>query len=283
MMLPQLLLSGLSSGLILCLFALGLSLAFGVLHIVNFAHGAFYMLGAYATWFGFVRFGLPYGVAVVGSVVVVGLIGVLCERYLFRNFRGNLRIGMVIAIALMMIMESGMVLLAGAEDQSIPSVFTGSVDLPGARLSVESLVAMGVGAALLTAVLVFVQRSKPGRALRAFAQDDEGAALQGIDGGRVCSLTMFLGCALAALAGALIGPILTLNPYMGGQPLMLGFAVIVLGGMGSILGTVLGALTVGMVQTLTAYVLDPQLAYIMVFGLLILVLLVRPTGLFGHA
>ena len=282
-MLPQLLLSGLSSGLILCLFALGLSLSFGVLHIVNFAHGAFYMLGAYAVWFGFVRFGLPYGVAVLLSVILVGLVGILCERYLFRNFRGNLRMGMVLAIALMMIMESGMVLLAGAEDQSIPSVFTGIVDLPGARLSTESMVAMAVGAALLATVAVFVQRSKQGRALRAFSQDEEGAALQGIDGGRVCTLTMFLGCGLAALAGALMGPILILSPYMGGQPLMLGFAVIVLGGMGSILGTFVGAIIIGMVQTLTAYVLDPQLAYIIVFGILILVLLIKPAGLFGHA
>lgn len=282
-MLPQMLLSGLASGLILCLFALGLSLAFGVLHIVNFAHGAFYMLGAYVVWFGFVRFGLPYGVAVLLSVILVGLVGIVCERYLLRNFRGNLRLGMVIAIAMMMVMESGMVLLAGAEEKSIPSIFTGSVDLPGARLSVESIVAMAVSAALLATVVFFVQRSKPGRALRGFSQDEEGAALQGIDGGRVCSLTMFLGCGLAALAGALMGPILTLNPYMGGQPLMFGFAVIVLGGMGSILGTFVGAIIVGMVQTLTAYALDPQLAYIIVFGMLIVVLLIKPTGLFGHA
>jgi len=277
------LLSGLASGLILCLFALGLSLAFGVLHIVNFAHGAFYMLGAYVVWFGFVRFGLPYGVAVLLSVILVGLVGIVCERYLFRNFRGNLRLGMVLAIALMLVMESGMVLLAGAEDQAIPSVFTGSVGLPGARLSVESIVAMAASAALLATVVFFVRWSKPGRALRAFSQDEEGAALQGIDGGRVCSLTMFIGCGLAALAGALMGPILTLNPYMGGQPLMLGFAVIVLGGMGSILGTFVGAIIVGMVQTLTAYALDPQLAYVIVFGMLILVLLIKPTGLFGHA
>ena len=272
------LLSGLASGLILCLFALGLSLAFGVLHIVNFAHGAFYMLGAYVVWFVFVRFGLPYGVAVLLSVILVGLVGIVCERYLFRNFRGNLRLGMVLAIALMLVMESGMVLLAGAEDQAIPSVFTGSVGLPGARLSVESIVAMAASAALLATVVFFVRWSKPGRALRAFSQDEEGAALQGIDGGRVCSLTMFIGCGLAAL-----GPILTLNPYMGGQPLMLGFAVIVLGGMGSILGTFVGAIIVGMVQTLTAYALDPQLAYVIVFGMLILVLLIKPTGLFGHA
>lgn len=277
------LLSGLASGLILCLFALGLSLAFGVLHIVNFAHGAFYMLGAYVVWFGFVRFGLPYGVAVLLSVILVGLVGIVCERYLFRNFRGNLRLGMVLAIALMLVMESGMVLLAGAEDQAIPSVFTGSVGLPGARLSVETIVAMAASAALLATVVFFVRWSKPGRALRAFSQDEEGAALQGIDGGRVCSLTMFIGCGLAALAGALMGPILTLNPYMGGHPLMLGFAVIVLGGMGSILGTFVGAIIVGMVQTLTAYALDPQLAYVIVFGMLILVLLIKPTGLFGHA
>lgn len=282
-MLPQMLLSGLASGLILCLFALGLSLAFGVLHIVNFAHGAFYMLGAYVVWFVFVRFGLPYGVAVLLSVILVGLVGIVCERYLFRNFRGNLRLGMVLAIALMLVMESGMVLLAGAEDQAIPSVFTGSVGLPGASLSVESIVAMAASAALLATVVFFVRWSKPGRALRAFSQDEEGAALQGIDGGRVCSLTMFIGCGLAALAGALMGPILTLNPYMGGQPLMLGFAVIVLGGMGSILGTFVGAIIVGMVQTLTAYALDPQLAYVIVFGMLILVLLIKPTGLFGHA
>lgn len=275
--------SGLASGLILCLFALGLSLAFGVLHIVNFAHGAFYMLGAYVVWFGFVRFGLPYGVAVLLSVILVGLVGIVCERYLFRNFRGNLRLGMVLAIALMLVMESGMVLLAGAEDQAIPSVFTGSVGLPGARLSVETIVAMAASAALLATVVFFVRWSKPGRALRAFSQDEEGAALQGIDGGRVCSLTMFIGCGLAALAGALMGPILTLNPYMGGHPLMLGFAVIVLGGMGSILGTFVGAIIVGMVQTLTAYALDPQLAYVIVFGMLILVLLIKPTGLFGHA
>jgi branched-chain amino acid transport system permease protein len=282
-MLPQMLLSGLASGLILCLFALGLSLAFGVLHIVNFAHGAFYMLGAYVVWFVFVRFGLPYGVAVLLSVILVGLVGIVCERYLFRNFRGNLRLGMVLAIALMLVMESGMVLLAGAEDQAIPSVFTGSVGLPGASLSVESIVAMAASAALLATVVFFVRWTKPGRALRAFSQDEEGAALQGIDGGRVCSLTMFIGCGLAALAGALMGPILTLNPYMGGQPLMLGFAVIVLGGMGSILGTFVGAIIVGMVQTLTAYALDPQLAYVIVFGMLILVLLIKPTGLFGHA
>lgn len=94
---------------------------------------------------------------------------------------------------------------------------------------------------------------------------------------------MFIGCGLAAVAGALMGPILTLNPYMGGHPLMLGFAVIVLGGMGSILGTFVGAMIVGMVQTLAAYALDPQLAYIIVFGMLIVVLLIKPTGLFGHA
>jgi branched-chain amino acid transport system permease protein len=289
-MLIQSLVNGVMGALILILIASGLCLIFGIMHIVNFAHGEFFMLGGFGAWLFFVKYPLPfieaetlrYILAVILAMVFVGILGVIAEKYIFRPFRGNLQATIIVATGLMLILQAGSLVSFGVTDKAISSPFSGMFSFGSISLSSERMAAIICGVVFIIAMYFFILRTKLGKAMRAVAQDQEAAQVQGINIGLIFSLSMAIGCALAAAGGALVGPIFYVNPYMGVEPIMKAFVVIILGGMGSLPGAIICGFIIGMTESFVTTYVGAHFAMVVVFLLLIGVLLVRPTGIFGH-
>lgn len=286
----QALVNGMTGSLVLILIASGLCLIFGIMHIVNFAHGEFFMLGGVGTWFFFVKYPLPfieskslgYVAAVFLSMVLVGLFGVILEKYILRPFREDFQATILVSMGLMLILQAGTLICFGVTDKVIPSPFSGMVSLGSISLSMERLAAVVASIFFITALYLFIGKTKLGKAMRAVAQDQEAASAQGINIDLIFSLSMAIGCALAAAGGALVGPIFYVNPYMGSAPIMKAFIVIILGGMGSLPGAVIGGFIIGMTESLISTYAGAHLAMVVVFLLLIGILMIRPRGLFGN-
>jgi branched-chain amino acid transport system permease protein len=275
--------NGVSFGASLALVAVGLTLVFGILRIVNFAHGVMFMLGAYVTYYMTTSLGLGYFVAVVGAGIALGLFGILLDLVIFRRFRGLLLEGAIAAIALALLIESLALVVFGGVAKHVESPFANSVvDIGGVRLVGQRLFVIGAAAVLIFALAWFVGATRHGRALRAVQQDPEVARLQGIDVDRMTVLAFAIGGALAGLAGALIAPDQLLFPSMGETPLLLAFVVIIVGGMGSVGGALVAALAVGILQSAVSTYWIPQAASWTSFALALAILTVRPQGLFGH-
>jgi branched-chain amino acid transport system permease protein len=280
--LAQSILNGLMAGWIYVLVALGLTLVLSIMGIVNLAHGEIYMLGAYIAYYLSVNLGLGFFVALIVAIVVMGGFGIVLERF-FRVFRRSEFTSIIIvAMGLMLILQTSAVVGFGSTTRVIPSLFPGVLTIGGVTLSWERLFAIAVGIVLSAAMWLMIQRTKVGQAMLAVSQNMEAASLQGIDINRVSSIAMLIGCALAAAAGALVGAIFSLNPFMGGFALMKGIAVIILGGLGSITGAVLGGLILGMIDGLVPPLLTAQLASLVSFAVVIIIMLLRPRGLMGH-
>ena len=280
--LAQSILNGLMAGWIYILVALGLTLVLSIVGIVNLAHGEIYMLGAYGAYYFLVSAGLNFFLALIISALLVGLLGIALERFFFRPFRGQLERALIIALGLILVLQTTAIVSFGGITKVIASPFPGVVTVGGVTLSWERLMVILVGMVLVSVLILFIQRTKMGQAMLAVSQDLDAAALQGISVNRVSSIAMFLGCALAAAAGALMGAIFSLNPFMGGFALMKGIAVIVLGGLGSIPGAVIGGLIIGLIDGIVPPLLTSQMASMIGFVVIILILLFRPQGLMGH-
>lgn len=281
-MLAQNLLNGLMSGWIYILVALGLTLVLSIVGIVQLAHGEMYMVGSYIVYYFCVRAGLNFFLALPISVLLVGLLGIVLERYFLRPFRGNVEGAIISTIALILILQNGVVAIFGESYKDIPSPVQGVLTVLGVRLSWERLITILVSIVLVSALLIFINKTKIGQAMVAVSEDRDAAALQGINVNRVSSVAMFMGCGLAAAAGALVGAIFDLTPFMGGFALMKGIAVIILGGLGSIAGAIIGGLILGLVDGLVTPLLSVQMAGIIGLVVIILILIFRPQGLLGH-
>jgi branched-chain amino acid transport system permease protein len=281
-MLAQNLLNGLMSGWIYILVALGLTLVLSIVGIVQLAHGEMYMVGSYIVYYFCVIAGLNFFLALPISVLLVGLLGIILERFFLRPFRGNVEGAIISTIALILILQNGIVAIFGESYKDIPSPIQGVLTVLGVRLSWERLITILVSIALVSALLIFINRTKIGQAMVAVSEDRDAAALQGINVNRVSSVAMFFGCALAAAAGALVGAIFDLTPFMGGFALMKGIAVIILGGLGSIPGAIIGGLILGLIDGLVTPLLSVQMAGIIGLAVIILILIFRPQGLLGH-
>ena len=274
---------GLSIGSIYILMALGLTLMFGMMHIINFAHGAVYMLGAFVIYYVFFPGGAPYFVAFAVAMVVLGVFGYLVERGIYRPIGGGIEPTLVALLALSTFLEAAGYPVFGQLDKHVPSVFEGTRNILGVRISVERLMIIPIAVALVAGLYLFINKTKIGAAMRAIEQDKEAAALQGVNVNIVNGLAFAVGFALAAAAGALIAPIFKLDPMMGDQPLLKAFIIIILGGLGSIPGAILGGLMLGLIDSVVATALGAEPAFLLSFVFIILLLLFRPAGLFGHA
>jgi len=274
--------NGVTYAATLALVAIGLTLVFGILRVVNFAHGAIYMLGAYATYYFVVSLGVPYLVAVVGAGLAIALFSAVLAVALFRRYRGLLLEGAVMAIALSLLIEDGAFLGFGAAPRAVPSSFDGVVDIGGVHVIAQRIFIIGVTAALVIGLQLFVSRTRMGRALRAVQQDPYAASLQGIQVDRVVTLCFALGGLLAGIAGSLVAPTQVVLPTIGEAPLLLAFVVIILGGMGSVSGAVIASLVLGMTQSVVSTYWTAQASTWISFTLVIVVLAARPTGIFGH-
>lgn len=281
----QVFVNGIMSGSILILVALGLTMIFGIMHIVNFAHGELYMLGAFGLWIFFAELHLPFFLSLLLSMVIIAGLGMIIERFLFKPFRGDLAPSFIVSLGLVMMLQTGALLTFGIEDQATPtpSYFQGLIHLGNVVLSRERLFMILISFILMAGVWLFIQKTKYGQAMRAVAQDADAAALQGISIDSTASLAMGVGCALAAAAGSLIAPIFYINPYMGAVPVMKAFVVIILGGLGSVGGAFIGGFIIGFVDSFGTTYLGAPIAAMMTFGVLVLTLIFRPQGFFGHA
>jgi branched-chain amino acid transport system permease protein len=278
----QVIVNGFYFGSWLMLASLGLTLLFGVAHIFNLAHGEFYMLGGYGTWFFFALHKINYWIAILLSMFIVAVMGIGVERYIFRRFRGNLLPTIAVCSGLILIFDNTVTAVFGTVYKSIPSVFQGSLLFWGARISIEKTAIILASLLLTSLAILFIFYTKPGSAIRAVAEDQEGAALQGISVNKVCALTMVIGSSLAAGAGGLVGPVYSISAEMGLPILLKGSIAIALGGMGSIGGVLIASYIIGMVESFSATFLGAEISSMILFLTLMVILMVKPTGLRGY-
>jgi branched-chain amino acid transport system permease protein len=280
--LGQSLLNGLVAGWIYVLVALGLMLIFSILGIVQLAHGEVYMLGAYGTYYFFSLYGLNFWLALLISSLLTGVLGLILERVFFRPFHGQFEPSLIVAMGLMLLLQTAAVVAFGGYNQTMPSIIPGVLVIWGIRLSIDRLLAILTGIILVSALFLLIKRTKIGQAMLAVSQDMHAAALQGIDVNRISAIAMAIGSALAAVAGSLIACILSITPFMGTFAISKGIAVIILGGLGSIPGAVAGGLILGLIDGLVPPLLSTTIAAMIGFVVIIILLLLRPRGLFGH-
>ncbi len=266
----------------LALVAVGLVLIFGVMGIINFAHGEFYMLGAYCVVAVYADLALPFLLSVAVGLVFVSLVGMTAERALFRPMRENPLGGLVVSIGLLLILQSLATLGFGVRMEHIPPPSQTVVQLvEGVGIPLQRLVVILAAVALLGALWLFLRRTRWGWALRASAQDPEAAALQGISMAVASRIAFAIGAALAGVAGALTAPLVRTYPYMGHSVIVAAFIVIIVGGIGSLEGAVLAAIAYAFAHTFVTTFVDGVIADVVGLLLMLAVLIVKPTGLFG--
>jgi branched-chain amino acid transport system permease protein len=274
---------GLLTGILYVLVALGLTLIYGILHIVNFAHGEIYMLGAMAVFYFHVVGGLPLAPTILVIVVLSLLFGLAIERGVFRSLRGQWLQLVVASVGISLVIQSVGWIVFGIQEKTVPTYVSGIVQFLGVRLPRERLLAAGVAVVLVAGLYLLVYRTKVGLAMRAIEEDEETARMLGVNANRVAALSVATGFVLAAVAGAFVAPIYSLNPGMGLEPILMSFLIIIVGGLGSITGTVLAGLLVGVLQSVGGVLFGAEAAYGLVFAVMIAVLVVRPAGLLGRA
>ena len=282
-LLPQVIINGVTLGTNYILMALGFTLIFGVLRIVNFAHGEFYMLGAFLVLTAIVRFEVNYLLAAIIAVMAIGLLGYLTEEVIFRRFRDKELEGMIIALGLSILLQNLGLVAWGPYDLSIPPVFTGVLKVGTLFYPMERLMVVLLSFLLMAGFYLFLKKTKLGLAIQAIAQDTEIARVQGMRINRLYPLAFAIGTGLAAAAGAVIGPLFQLNPWMGIMPQVKAFIVVILGGIGSIPGAFLGGLILGVAESFVSTYASKALADLLGFILVIGILLFRPSGLFGRS
>lgn len=285
---PQLLalqlVSGIGLGAIYALLAIGLSLIFGMLTVVNFAHGAFFMVGAFLGVY-FQTLTGSFLVSLVVTPLVVGIVGLAAERFLVRPLYGRgIDYPLLLTFGLSYVMIEAMRVLFGIEGvpSSTPAALRGAVNLGFGHFPLYRLTLIGATAVVVLGLWLFIEKTRYGLIIRAGARDPEIVRVLGIDVSRVWLLVFGLGTAIAGLSGVLAAPTRAVNPEMGISVLAESFVVTVVGGMGSLPGAVVAGLLVGIVFSLTS-LLAPPLAELSIFVLMALVLLIRPQGLFGKA
>ena len=281
-LLGQLLL-GLINGTFYALLSLGLAIIFGLLRIINFAHGAQYMLGAFAAVLGLNYLGVNYWVALVLAPLLVGALGMLIERGLLRRIAGEDHLyGLLLTFGLALIVEGTFVKLFGVSGSSypMPEQLKGGVNLGFMFLPIYRAWVVVAALVVCLATWFMIERTRLGSYLRAGTENPKLMQAFGINMPLLITLTYGFGAALAAFAGVLAAPIYSVTPTMGANLLNVVFAVVVIGGMGSIMGAIVTGLAMGLIEGLTK-VFYPEAANTVVFLVMVLVLLVRPAGLFG--
>ena len=281
--LVQSIVNGLMAGCIYILVAIGLALLLSVMGIVQLAHGEIYMLGGYLTYFFCNIAGLHYLLALPIATLLIGVLGILIEKAFFRPFRhGDLAPTVILSLGLMLLLQTTAVVTFGGSTKVLTTPFPGIISIAGVIISQERLILILISIVFVTGLFLLLHKTEIGRTMRAVSQDMDAALLLGISVDRVSSFAMFLGCALAATAGGLMGAIFSLSPFMGGFALMKGIAVIVLGGMGSIIGAVIGGFIIGLIDGIVPPLLSVEMASTIGFLAIILILLFRPQGIMGQ-
>ncbi len=275
---------GVAIGCVYILLATGLNLIFGVMKLVNFAHGQLLMISAFLTWTMSVSLGLNAYVAILVSMVVVALLGVGVERFTFRRVLGTDKLNEIfVSLGLIYIFENVAMLIWGASSKQVVSPFYGmSVNLPGLSITYDRIVAVFVVVTSLAVFGLLMNKTKIGLAMRATSQRNTTATLMGINVEKVYMVTFAIGATLAAVAGGLYGIIYSFDYQVGALPTIIAFAIIIMGGLGSIKGAIVGGLLYGITEQLATLFLGGTWGSAVAFALLIFVLILRPNGIFGE-
>ena len=276
--------TGLALGAIYVLLALGMSLLFGMLTVVNFAHGAFYMVGAYVG-VALLGWGANFWVCLFFVPILVGLLGMAVERFLIRPLYGRgIDYPLLLTFGLSYILVELVRIIFGTQGLPFdtPDALIGATDIYVGYFPIYRLFVMAVTAIILVALWLFLEKTSFGLIIRAGARDPQIVRILGIDVGRVWLIVFGIGTGLAAVAGLLAAPLQGASPEMGDSILAIAFVVTVVGGMGSLIGAVIAGLLVGVVVSMTS-LFAPEMGQVAIFALMAVVLLIRPQGFFGRA
>ncbi|GLY73920.1 branched-chain amino acid ABC transporter permease [Actinoallomurus iriomotensis] len=278
----QTLIGGLSLGAVYALVAMGFSLVYRTMGLVNFAHADVLMIGAYTASTFYTSTRLPFAVAMVSAIAVTGLIGLVIERVLRPLENKDVTLMLIGTIGFGMVLQAVAILIWGATGRAVPSpVKAAPLQVLGLRIRTYDLVVVAVAAVAVVLLVAFLQRTKRGAAMQAVAMDHEAATAVGIHVGRSNAIAFAIGAGLAALAGGLVGPMLYVSPTMGGTLGIKGFAAAMLGGCGNIPGAVVGGLAIGVLDSYAAGHFQGY-SELVVFLVFTAIIMIRPTGLFGE-
>jgi branched-chain amino acid transport system permease protein len=283
----QQLINGLSLGSIYALIALGYTMIYGIIQLINFAHGDIYMIGAFVGFFSMTVFDLGFFESILAAMIVCVTLGVLIERVAYKPLRGSTRIAVLItAIGMSLLLEYTMVFLVGAQVRSYPQMpgfMNATYTFGSITISSKQILIIAISIALMIGLQFIVKQTKIGKAMRAVSSDADAAQLMGISVDRTIAFTFAIGSALAGAAGVLVGVYYnSINPLMGILPGLKAFVAAVVGGIGIIPGAMLGAYLIGAIETIVSALGYSMLREAVVFATLIIILIVKPAGLLGQ-
>jgi branched-chain amino acid transport system permease protein len=282
--LEQIIVNGVVLAANYALIALGLTLIFGILNFLNFAHGQMYMVGGFVVYYVYAIFDVNYFVALLACALTLFCIGVAFETLFFRRV---LRIttreenSMLLAVGTALLLENLALSLFGEKQRGVPPVVTGVYQIFGAYLPASRLLVLMLSALLVIGLLLFVQYTKPGRAMRAVAQDKEVTLLMGVNVGRISAFGFGIGAALAGLAGGLLITISAINSGIGTAISIKAFIMIMIGGAGVVAGAILGGIVLGFAEAIGYALIPGSMTYLLIFIGLIIFLIIRPQGIMG--
>ena len=275
-------LNGLAIGAVYTLIALGLTVVFGILGIAHFAHGSLAMSGGYLTFLMVERLGLHFFAAMLVAMVAGALLGLLIERLAYRPVRDAPHINaFIIALGLTMMLEGGNLLIFGADQVVIPTTYRDVFNLAGIAVSELRLIVILTALVLISIIALLISKTKTGKSIRAVAQNRPAAVLMGVNVDRVLVVVFGISSALGVSAGALVGALLAIAPGVGEGLAVKGFAVLILGGLGSIPGAIVGGVILGVSEAMAAGFISSAYKDVIAFFVMIVVLLFRPEGLLG--
>lgn len=264
------------------LVALGFALVLSIMGVLNFAHGALYMIGGYVCYQLATQFGINQWLAMLLATVILAMFGLLLEKFCFRPFFGDINRTIIMSIVIALVLETTVNITVGDRVTSLPAFASGMLKAGPVLVSWERTVTMIVGGILLLFVTLFVSRTKLGQQMLAVAQDPEGAILQGIRIHRISALAIAMGCAMAAVAGSLMGAIFQLKPFVGNHMLVKSIQVVILSGIGSIGGILAGGFIIGALDAVLPLFASGAVTQAVGLAVIVVLLLFRPQGLFGR-
>jgi branched-chain amino acid transport system permease protein len=280
----QQLINGLALGSVYALLALGYTMVYGIIQLINFAHGEIYMIGAFAGFYSASTLKLPLIPTLLVAMAVSALAGIIIEKVAYKPLRNSPRIALLItAIGVSLFLQNAMRLLVGSNPKPFPDLINaGSINIGPIQIEVKTILMFGVSALLVILLQFIVYKTKVGKAMRASSQDMEAASLMGINVDNTISLTFAIGSALAGIAGVLVAiSYPSITPYMGAMPGLKAFVAAVLGGIGSIPGALVGGIAIGLLETFSKAYISTNFSDAIVFAILIIILLIKPSGLLG--
>jgi branched-chain amino acid transport system permease protein len=274
---------GLVQSCIYMTMAFGMVLVFSILGILNWAHGQFYMLGAFVVYYAVTAAGIPFPLSLLISGVIVGGLGMLVEKFIIERLTGpgyGLLAVTAATMALIFFFEGAAGMAFGLMAKGMATVLPGVLDMSSFSISYQKIAVIIFTLVIMVAMYIVLNRTKVGKAIRATAQQPDAASLYGVSVGWVSLIVMGIGCGLAAMAGGIMGPVQSVDPFMGRIPMIMSLLAIVIGGLGSLTGAIVGGIILGLLNSVIAYKIS-YFSEVALFLLVIVILLIRPQGLFG--